>query len=216
MGNWEMVSYIGMMRNSSQDIGKREPSGTRRTQYKASKILRVKKRKKRTFFVGVSETVCHQSALALLTRMSTLPNLVTVFVTHSMHACSERRSRMTGKAVAPVFNAAISSATVYMVPGSVGCTVADFAATTTLHPCFANARHTALPIPRLPPVTIATLPLNEGNAGGAMKVPATKRGTERRGVSRCDERTSCFRLLQFRESIRKRSEHILYTIRTIP
>ena len=146
MGNWEMVSYIGMMRNSSQDVVKGEPSGKRTTQYKASKILRVKKRKKRTFFVGVSETVCHQSALALLTRMSTLPNLVTVFVTHSMHACSERRSRMTGKAVAPVFNAAISSATVYMVPGSVGCTVADFAATTTLHPCFANARHTALPI----------------------------------------------------------------------
>ena len=38
------VLRIGMTRNPSQDVLKREPSGTRTTQYKASRILRDKKR----------------------------------------------------------------------------------------------------------------------------------------------------------------------------
>ena len=118
--------------------------------------------------VGVSGMVCHHSAEALLTRMSTRPKRATTSRTHVTHADSSRRSSAYGNASAPVWSARISSATVWMVPGRVGCGEADFAATTTCAPARASAKHTSRPIPRLPPVTIATRPRRSGGGGKGM------------------------------------------------
>ena len=74
------------------------------------------------FFVGVSAMVCHQSALALLTRMSTRPNLATTALTHATQLFSSRRSSWNARAFAP--SASTSAATVWIVPGRVGWGVA--------------------------------------------------------------------------------------------
>ena len=118
------------------------------------------------FFVGVSAMVCHQSALALLTRMSTRPNFATTALTHATQLFSSRRSSWNASAFAP--SASTSAATVWIVPGRVGWGVADLAATTTAHPHRASARQVSRPTPREPPVTMATLPRRSGVDGTGM------------------------------------------------
>lgn len=77
--------------------------------------------------------------------------------THAVIASTSRRSHWIGSAHAP--SASTSFATVPIVPGSVGCGAIVFATTATEQPARASARQHSRPMPREPPVTIATLPL---------------------------------------------------------
>ena len=106
------------------------------------------------FRAGVSTMSCHHSAEALLIKISMRPNCFTTAATQASICLSLRRSTWKGNACTP--SARTSSATVKMVPGRVGCGVTVFAAMTTWHPSLARARAHSLPMPREPPVIIAT------------------------------------------------------------
>mmetsp|Transcript_13476 Transcript_13476/g.34270 ORF Transcript_13476/g.34270 Transcript_13476/m.34270 type:complete len:219 (+) Transcript_13476:508-1164(+) len=88
--------------------------------------------------IGVASTFFHHSAPLLQIRKSTLPNSFTVASTILSTSASFRISTFTGSARTPSLRA--SSATVKIVPGSVGCGVVDLAATTTWQPSEASLR----------------------------------------------------------------------------
>ena len=62
----------------------------------------------------------------------------------------------TARALPPA--SSISPTVEWMVPGSMGRDSSDLAATTTWAPAAARPKAMALPMPRLDPVTITTLP----------------------------------------------------------
>ena len=88
-------------------------------------------------------------ARARLTRMSMPPKRSTANSTARTTAASSRTSISSGKQRPPA--ASISAAAVKIVPGSVGCGCAVFAAITIFAPSAASFFANARPIPLLPP-----------------------------------------------------------------
>ena len=68
-----------------------------------------------------------------------------------------------------------SAATEKMEPGSFSLDSVLFPTTTTLHPAFARPSAIARPIPRVEPVTMATLPRNAGTMDSLMGERASAR-----------------------------------------
>src|SRR5688572_16511185 len=95
------------------------------------------------------------SAIALLTRMSSVPNSPTTASTHERMSPMSVTSHATGKAATPRSRTS----------AAVDVAVARFlSAITTLDPSLANASATPRPMPCPPPVTIATLPSSNSPA----------------------------------------------------
>ena len=86
------------------------------------------------------------------------PNLATAASTAASIWSSDRTSTTHASARPPAFS--ISSAAVWMVPGSFGCGSAVLAAITTFAPSRAARSPMALPMPRLAPVMKSVLPLS--------------------------------------------------------
>src|SRR5690554_3943335 len=107
-------------------------------------------------FIGVSSVPRSQIALALLTRTSSPPNPATVAATASRTCCSSRMSHWMGSARPPACST--SSATVWMVPGSLGLGTPDLATMAMLAPSRAARRAIWRPIPREAPVMKRVLP----------------------------------------------------------
>ncbi|GMS84125.1 hypothetical protein PENTCL1PPCAC_6300, partial [Pristionchus entomophagus] len=97
-------------------------------------------------------------AEALLMRISMPPNLNISNSTQSCTFCSSLTSTTMGSAFPPACS--ISSAAVYIVPGSFGCGVAVLAAITMFAPSLASLRAIAFPIPLEAPVMRAVRPAN--------------------------------------------------------
>src|SRR5262245_7359890 len=95
---------------------------------------------------------CPPGWAAQLTRMSMRPKAETTLPTMLRTAASSPLSQLKASTFTPVA-AAISARAASRVARSR-------ATMATLAPSFASAKATALPIPRLPPVTIAALPLS--------------------------------------------------------
>ena len=100
-------------------------------------------------------------ALALLTTMSMPPKWSAVCSIASLTAASSRTSTSSGSARPPAF--AMSSAAVWMVPGSLGCGVAVLAAMAMLAPSRAARSAMASPMPREAPVMNRVLPASGMN-----------------------------------------------------
>src|ERR1700722_9136851 len=114
-------------------------------------------------------------ALALLTRMSMPPNFATAAWTAAWIWSSDLTSTTQARARPPAFS--ISSATEWIVPGSLGCASAVLAATTTFAPSRAARSPMALPIPRLAPVMKSVLPFSVDMG------PALRRLSSRRAAA---------------------------------
>ena len=98
-------------------------------------------------------------ALALLTTMSSEPKCAAVLSIAVFTDSSSRTSTMSGSARPPAFS--ISSAALWMVPGSLGCGVSVLAATAMLAPSRAARKAIASPMPREAPVMNSVLPLSD-------------------------------------------------------
>ena len=98
-------------------------------------------------------------ALALLTTISSPPKVSTVRSIPALTDSSSRTSTASGSALPPAFS--ISSAAVWMVPGSFGCGVSVLAAITILAPSRAARSAIASPMPRDAPVMKRVLPFND-------------------------------------------------------
>src|ERR1700722_6662571 len=95
-------------------------------------------------------------ALALLTTISTPPNVAKVLSRAARTCASSRTSTVRGSALPPAFS--ISFAAEKIVPGSLGLGSAVLAAMATLAPSRAAPRPIASPMPREAPVMNSVLP----------------------------------------------------------
>src|SRR5438445_5924441 len=98
-------------------------------------------------------------AEALFTTMSMPPNRSTVWLTAAATDSSSRTSPRIGSAVPPA--ATISSAAVWIVPGSRASGWSVLAMIATFAPSRAARTAMASPMPRLPPDMIMVLPARE-------------------------------------------------------
>src|SRR5580700_8619907 len=105
---------------------------------------------------GVCRIGCHQSAPALLMRMSRRPKRSIVASTIALTSSSWRTSTRTARADPPA--ASTSAATVWMLPGSFSVPLSALPVITTAAPSRASRSAIARPMPRLDPVTTATRP----------------------------------------------------------
>ena len=101
-------------------------------------------------------------AEALLTQMSMPPKVSTVCATALLIDSSSRTSPTIASARPPADS--ISSAAVWIVPGSFGCGSAVFASSATLAPSRAARTAIASPMPRLPPDMIIVRSFSEAMA----------------------------------------------------
>ena len=100
--------------------------------------------------------LARKRALALLTRMSMPPKIFAVFAMAASISFSRRMSMAIGPARPPP--ATISSATVWIVPGSLGLGSSVFEAMAMLAPSAAARSAMSRPLPRLAPVMNRVLP----------------------------------------------------------
>src|SRR6516162_384884 len=123
--------------------------------------------------MSVSATLVSKMALALLTTMSMPPKCAAVRAIASLTAPSSRMSTASANARPPA--ASISTAAVWMVPGSLGWGVSVFAAIAILAPSRAARSATARPMPREAPVMKSVLPLRDMGDSGVLQLPQTMR-----------------------------------------
>src|SRR5690606_26790636 len=100
-------------------------------------------------------TPCRRMAPALLTSASMPPKCSAAWSMAARTATSSRTSSFRARALPPAWRT--SSATVWMVPGSLGCGASLLAAMTTLAPSRAARRAISRPMPRLAPVMNSVL-----------------------------------------------------------
>src|SRR6516165_1867891 len=139
--------------------------------------------------MSVSATLVSAMALALLTTISMPPKWSAVRAIASATAASSRTSTSSGSARPPAFT--MSSAAVWMVPGSLGCGVAVLAAMAMLAPSRAARSAMASPMPRDAPVMNRVLPASGMNdlRGAAWRRPDSASRSTLAGEKLLERRT---------------------------